>query len=302
MQRRPRRGPAPPATSIVAVDEAKPALLTQSSAMTNGNGVKAKQADTQIHSSKPEKSPNIPDKTESPAIEPAMQSKRVLVKPPTLRRDASSFFKNAKPKREHTGSSAASSIPSRRQSVGQLSINLRVARKLTLFGQTERTAAEDGMNSATHASKNLLISVEPMKDMSEDEQDDETSLAPRKTEEGEATESRKDREERLRQMMEIEEDGRFGRLRRLRRLADRFEEEMTEPHPAEADESQDLEPPPPAQPEKEPTPEQTVTVTDGRRRGRRRVIKKKTIKDEEGYLGKLCQLKIIYDPYILLTV
>ena len=34
-----------------------------------------------------------------------------------------------------------------------------------------------------------------------------------------------------------------------------------------------------------PSPEPVVTVTAGRRRGRRKVIKKKTIKDEEGYLG-----------------
>ena len=36
---------------------------------------------------------------------------------------------------------------------------------------------------------------------------------------------------------------------------------------------------------KEPSPEPAVTVTGGRRRGRRKIMKKKTIKDEEGYLG-----------------
>lgn len=33
--------------------------------------------------------------------------------------------------------------------------------------------------------------------------------------------------------------------------------------------------------------EATVTVQGGRRRGRRKVMKKRTVKDEEGYLGKL---------------
>lgn len=33
------------------------------------------------------------------------------------------------------------------------------------------------------------------------------------------------------------------------------------------------------------SPEPTVVSTGGRRRGRRKVMKKKTIKDEEGYLG-----------------
>lgn len=36
---------------------------------------------------------------------------------------------------------------------------------------------------------------------------------------------------------------------------------------------------------KEPSPEPAVTVTGGRRRGRRKIMKKRTIKDEEGYLG-----------------
>ena len=38
---------------------------------------------------------------------------------------------------------------------------------------------------------------------------------------------------------------------------------------------------------KEEEPKETLTVENGRRRGRRRVMKKKTVKDEEGYLGKL---------------
>lgn len=33
------------------------------------------------------------------------------------------------------------------------------------------------------------------------------------------------------------------------------------------------------------SPEPSVVVTAGRRRGRRKVMKRKTIKDEEGYLG-----------------
>lgn len=37
---------------------------------------------------------------------------------------------------------------------------------------------------------------------------------------------------------------------------------------------------------KEDEPEPTVTVHNGRRRGRRRVMKKRTVKDEEGYLGE----------------
>jgi DNA polymerase delta subunit 3 len=34
--------------------------------------------------------------------------------------------------------------------------------------------------------------------------------------------------------------------------------------------------------------EATVIVENGRRRGKRRVMKKKKVKDEDGYLGMLC--------------
>ena len=36
----------------------------------------------------------------------------------------------------------------------------------------------------------------------------------------------------------------------------------------------------------EPSPEPQAIVTGGRRRGRRKVMKKKTIRDDEGYLGQ----------------
>ena len=43
-------------------------------------------------------------------------------------------------------------------------------------------------------------------------------------------------------------------------------------------------PAPPAK-EKTPTPEPAATVAGGRRRGRRKVMRKKTMKDEEGYIS-----------------
>lgn len=50
-----------------------------------------------------------------------------------------------------------------------------------------------------------------------------------------------------------------------------------------------------SQPEKAETPQEdepepSFTVQNGRRRGRRRVMKKKTVKDEEGYLGKYTRM------------
>ena len=59
---------------------------------------------------------------------------------------------------------------------------------------------------------------------------------------------------------------------------------MTDAPPAEETQAE------PSQPEKADVPEPeddkpTVTVSDGRRRGKRRVMKKKKVKDEDGYLG-----------------
>ena len=52
-----------------------------------------------------------------------------------------------------------------------------------------------------------------------------------------------------------------------------------------ADGSQDSEPIDLPKSQASPPPETTVSVSNGRRRGRRKVMKKKMIKDEEGYLG-----------------
>jgi DNA polymerase delta subunit 3 len=41
----------------------------------------------------------------------------------------------------------------------------------------------------------------------------------------------------------------------------------------------------PVESEQKPEPKEEITVQGGRRRGRRQVMKKKTVKDEEGYLG-----------------
>jgi hypothetical protein len=60
--------------------------------------------------------------------------------------------------------------------------------------------------------------------------------------------------------------------------ADKAEEEMMDAPPSK-----------PVEPESK---EETVTVSNGRRRGRRRVMKKRTVKDEEGYLGECHSIRI----------
>lgn len=105
----------------------------------------------------------------------------------------------------------------------------------------------------------------------------------------ETRENRKEREERLKKMMDDDDDEADGmpwpsntNLKKEPADIDPDEEmpdadeEPREPTPVE-------QPPPPKPAELK----EEVTVQGGRRRGKRQVMKKKTVKDEEGYLG-LC--------------
>jgi DNA polymerase delta subunit 3 len=85
--------------------------------------------------------------------------------------------------------------------------------------------------------------------------------------------SKKDREADLKAMMDCDDDP-----------MEDIEEEATQgaidtPKESEAEDSQAT---------KQEEPQETMTVENGRRRGRRRVMKKKTVKDDEGYLGESC--------------
>ncbi|KAI4672093.1 uncharacterized protein J4E78_000593 [Alternaria triticimaculans] len=111
------------------------------------------------------------------------------------------------------------------------------------------------------------VEDEPMEGMSEDEgdPDDEPEIKIDEEKNEAARKVREERAERLRKMMEDDD------------------EEMPDA-PATA-ESQPEAPSTAATDTTEPTEgEATVTVENGRRRGRRRVMKKKKVKDEDGYL------------------
>ncbi|KAL1652973.1 hypothetical protein SLS61_004594 [Didymella pomorum] len=107
---------------------------------------------------------------------------------------------------------------------------------------------------------------EPMQGMSEDEGDDDETEVQVDTEKIEAAKkARDDRAEKLRKMMEDDDE-------------DMPDAPTTKDTPSEISQPKKAETP------KEEEPEPTVTVQNGRRRGKRRVMKKKTVKDEEGYL------------------
>ncbi|KAF1966083.1 hypothetical protein BU23DRAFT_560540 [Bimuria novae-zelandiae CBS 107.79] len=107
---------------------------------------------------------------------------------------------------------------------------------------------------------------EPMQGMSEDEGDDDDEPAVKFDEEkaAAAKKAREDREKQLREMMEADVD-----------MPDAPTEEEKDSQDAPIDKEA---------PSKPAESEATVTVQGGRRRGRRRVMKKKKVKDEDGYL------------------
>ncbi|KAH0290128.1 hypothetical protein M436DRAFT_50370 [Aureobasidium namibiae CBS 147.97] len=110
-----------------------------------------------------------------------------------------------------------------------------------------------------------------MNGLSDEEADDEDTAM---LDDGAITEtgakSKKEREDELRRMMDMEDEP----------MAD----VPANTGAAEASENAEDEPDSKPEAQEKEEPEETVTVSDGRRRGRRRVMKKKTVQDEEGYL------------------
>lgn len=107
------------------------------------------------------------------------------------------------------------------------------------------------------------------------EADADDMPAPKKTaaETESLRQAKRKREEDLRQMMEEDEE--------------EDEDEEKEPEDAEMEEPEP-EPEPEPVKEEEKEPEEVVSASaNGRRRGKRRVMKKKRILDDQGYMGKL---------------
>lgn len=128
---------------------------------------------------------------------------------------------------------------------------------------------EDGQSSPIKFESSCSRSAVVLDDASEDEQEE---LFPDTGDKSTAAnrESKKEREEKLKQMMEGDD-------------ADVSDEEMADAEEEPEREPTPVEQPPPSKPTEL---KEEVTVQGGRRRGKRQVMKKRTVKDEEGYLGK----------------
>lgn len=134
-----------------------------------------------------------------------------------------------------------------------------------------------------------------MNGLSDEEADDEdTAMLDHGALTDTVAKSKKEREDELRRMMDMEGEKHSPHLNPLyAQKLTRYppDEPMTDAPTktgaAEAPEDAEDEPDSKTEAQAKPEPEETVTVSDGRRRGRRRVMKKKTVQDEEGYLGTL---------------
>ncbi|CZT51574.1 uncharacterized protein RSE6_12734 [Rhynchosporium secalis] len=172
-----------------------------------------------------------------PAVSSNASSKESTPNPPTLKRDSSSIFKS--------------------------------------FAKGTSKLKREGIDSSAVESPALSAAEDsPMKDVVDDDDEEDTFVAPapRKEIMDCDRKSRKEREAALKKMMDDDDE----------------EEEDMKPKSkpkrkskvvVEADEDEEVEKEKSV--EKEEIP---IVVSDGRRRGRRRVMKKKTVKDDEGYL------------------
>lgn len=115
--------------------------------------------------------------------------------------------------------------------------------------------------------------------MSDDGEDDSEAVpAPKNAEPTDGAagrKSRKEREEELKRMMEEDDD-------------DVEEEKEREDTPIEEPEEEPEEAPAPEVPKEPEEPAEVISAStgDGRRRGRKRVMRKKQVMDDQGYLGK----------------
>ena len=133
-----------------------------------------------------------------------------------------------------------------------------------------KAASAESSAAASPAATTPAKEDESMGGMSDDDPDNPIEDEEMEVEAG-SGKSKKEREADLKAMMDmddepmedVEEDTNQGAIDTLKE--------------SEAEDSQGA---------KQEEPKETMTVENGRRRGRRRVMKKKTVKDDEGYLGE----------------
>ena len=128
--------------------------------------------------------------------------------------------------------------------------------------------------------------------MASDSDTENEEMIDAKPSTGKLSKARKEREQQLRDMMDEEEEGRvFLAMKIPSDLLDvPMEDDVdtaSQHSKGEEDVTMNVEPEPEPEPQLEPEGEyvQPAKSTGGRRRGRRRIVKKTTTRDAEGFLG-----------------
>ncbi|KAJ4990347.1 DNA polymerase subunit cdc27 [Stagonosporopsis vannaccii] len=204
---------------------------------------------------------------------PAKAAAKPTAKPPVatqLRKEASTISRRGSASEDNTSGrstpqpGAPLSTLKRSDSTKSIGTKNKTAGDIFKSFAKAKTKPKDAAKS--NESTPAPVEDEPMQGMSEDEGDDDAPEVQVDTAKIEAAKrARDERAEKLRKMMEDDDD-------------DMPDAPATEEKLSQAEQSEKAETP--KQDELEPT----VTVENGRRRGKRRVMKKKTVKDEEGYL------------------
>ncbi|CAI7575198.1 unnamed protein product [Penicillium crustosum] len=193
-----------------------------------------------------------------PSTESTVPAKRLLQKETSSVKTEATKPDEPKPEPSSAANSQASSKPSGKAATTKQKGNL-----FSSFAKAKpKTKASAPAEPAAPSTEDVVLD-----DASEEEAEE---LFPDSTAKAAAENraNRKEREERLKKMMDDDDDDEADD----EEMPD-ADEEPREPTPVEQ-----LPPPKPTELKEE------VTVQGGRRRGKRQVMKKKTVKDEEGYL------------------
>jgi DNA polymerase delta subunit 3 len=202
--------------------------------------------------------PDTKAKHTQPASKPAQPTTK-----PALERHASKDSQDSKPASKPSSAKATPEPQKKPAAPKRQDSNIF---KSFAKGRTKPKTEES--QSSAEASKE----DEAMNDFSDDDDADEGADEDVVEEVSTVPEgkSKKEREAELQAMMDQEDEV-------MEDAADDTPDNVAEEDERALDKAQE------AKPEE---PKETVTVENGRRRGRRRVMKKKTVKDEDGYLGK----------------
>lgn len=231
--------------------------------------------------------PNVKRRTQKRAPPaPAPVVKETVAKPkltPALEKQASKASNESAP-----NSAKATPVPeknadaSNKQTATKPTTNRRQASDIFKSfakgaNKAKKPASTESSAAPSPAPATSVKEDEPMGGMSDDDPDD-----PANDEElavdAVSGKLKKDREADLKAMMDVDDEPMEDAEE------DASQGAIDTPKESEAEESQATQ---------QEEPKETVTVENGRRRGRRRVMKKKTVKDEEGYLGESLGLQSV---------